>query len=253
MTSEEKFPEEKIKLVMGRKRLLFWISADIMNANEKTILWGDAMKLSKLAAGLFAALGTVLLVGSVAMCMIGQAEPSQSIQPPEDAKRCAQEVLDAIDDGDLNGAGRCLYGQPELGLEREPETAAGRRLWNAYRDSLFVEAADGCYTKGYEIFRDAAVTALDIPGVLERQSSRAAALLKEKLEQAEDPAQLLTEDGSVPEVLREDMLTQALTEVLTEQEPTVTRKVTLKLVNQGGQWWVVPDAALLEVLSGGLD
>ena len=57
----------------------------------------------------------------------------------------------------------------------------------------------------------------------------------------------------MPEALPEDMLTQALTEVLTEQEPTVTRKVTLKLVNQDGQWWVVPDAALLEVLSGGLD
>ena len=49
------------------------------------------------------------------------------------------------------------------------------------------------------------------------------------------------------------MLAQALAEVLAEKEPTVTREVTLKLVDQDGQWWAVPDKALLEVLSGGLD
>ena len=211
------------------------------------------MKLSKLAAGLFAALGTVLLIGSVVLCLIAQGGSDQTVPPPEAAKRCAQEALDAVGSGDLAEVSKYLYGQPSLGMDREPETAEGKQLWDAYRDSICVESVEDCYGKDDEFFQKAVITALDIPGVLKQCRSRAAGLLQQRLEEAEDPAQLLEEDGSVPESLRKEMLAQALAEVLAEKEPTVTREVTLKLVDQDGQWWAVPDKALLEVLSGGLD
>ena len=44
---------------------------------------------------------------------------------------------------------------------------------------------------------------------------------------------------------------QALTaEALAEPE-TMTAQITFQLIEQDGQWWVLPDQALLDVLSGG--
>ena len=58
--------------------------------------------------------------------------------------------------------------------------------------------------------------------------------------------------GSLPlsQALRlsDDRVLQALAE-----GKTVTRDVKVKLVSRDGSWWVVPDQALLAVLSGGLD
>ena len=210
------------------------------------------MKLSKLAAGLFAAVGTVLLIGSIVLCFVGLNRPSEGIQPPEAAQNCADAVLEAIDSGDFSGAAERFYGQPALGLDREPATAAGKQLWNAYRDSAAVETAGSCYVAGTEICQDAAVTTIDLSAVAAQLDSRAAALLSQMLAEAEDPAQLLGENREIPQNLKDQTLTQALTEALAAPD-TVTRQVTLKLVQQDGQWWALPDAALLDVLSGGLN
>lgn len=210
------------------------------------------MKLSKLASAVFAVLGTVLLVGSIGLCMVSWSRPVSGIQPPEGAEECARAVLEVLDNGDFFAAAEYFAGQPELGLDQEPATPGGKQLWDAYRASVVVEAADGCYSSGTEIYQDAAVTAMDLTAVMAQLNSRAAELLKQRLEAAEDPAAILGEAGEVSQQLRDEVRTQALTEALADRAKTVTRNVTLKLVQQDGQWWVLPDAALLEVLSAGL-
>lgn len=210
------------------------------------------MKISKLAALAFAAVGTVLLVGSIVLCFVGLNQPSKGIQPPEEAAACADGVLEAVGSGDFDRAAKLLYGQPELGLDREPASAAGQQLWQAYRGSVSVTSEAGCYSEGSEIYRTAEITAMDVSAVMSQLGSRAAELLRNKLEEAEDPAGLLDESGQVPQSMKEELLTQALRELLAESPQTVTRQVTLKLVQQDGQWRAVPDQALLDLLSGGL-
>ena len=210
------------------------------------------MKLSKLASAVFAVMGTVLLVGSIGLCMVSWSRPFAGIQPPDGAKDCAQAVLEALDSGDFSAAAQRFSGQPDLGLDREPAAAEGKQLWDAYRASVVVETADGCYSTGTEIYQDAAVTAMDLTAVMAQLNSRAAELLKQKLEEAEDPNAILGEAGEVPQQLRDEVRTQALTEALNGSAKTVTRNITLKLVQQDGRWWAVPDTALLEVLSAGL-
>ena len=41
-----------------------------------------------------------------------------------------------------------------------------------------------------------------------------------------------------------------MTQALSEDAQTVTRDVTLGLIYQDGAWWVVPDQALLKIISG---
>ena len=45
-------------------------------------------------------------------------------------------------------------------------------------------------------------------------------------------------------------MSDAVTQALAEDAQTVTRNVTLSLIYQDGAWWVVPDQALLQTISG---
>lgn len=210
------------------------------------------MKVSKLASGLFAVLGSVLLIGSVVLCFWGMGTPGKGIQRPEEANRCAESLVNALNSGDLAGAAELLYGQPDLELDREPEAEEGKQLWQAYCGSISAEVKDGCYTEGSEIFWSGTVTAMDLSKTVEDLDSRAADILKQKLESTEDPAQLLEENGDVPQEMAREIAGTALAQALAE-EKTVTREVKVKLVSRDGSWWVVPDQALMAVLSGGLD
>lgn len=210
------------------------------------------MKISKVAAAVFATVGTVLLLGSLVLCFVGLNRPSEAIQPPEEAEACAASLLEAVENGDFDRAAKLLYGAPELGLDREPATAEGKQLWQAYVNSISVTSGAGCYSEGSEVFRTAEITAMDISAVMSQLDSRASELLSKKLEEAEDPTQLLSESGEVPQSLKEEVLAQAFSALLEENTQTVTRQVTLKLVQQDGQWRAVPDKALLDILSGGL-
>jgi hypothetical protein len=50
--------------------------------------------------------------------------------------------------------------------------------------------------------------------------------------------------------LVDEVLEEAIQQLLSREEELVTREVTLKLVNRDGHWWVVPHQNLLQILSG---
>ena len=209
------------------------------------------MRISKLASAVFAVAGTVLLIGSVVMSFVALGRPATAVEPTREANDVAQSVLSALDHGDLSKVGTYFYGAPALGLDREPATAEGKQIWNAYRDSITVTADEGCCAEGTTIYQTAQVTALDISEALSRLDEEAAALLNQKVETAEDPAVLLDEGGDVPHTLKDELRGQALTQALADAK-TVTTRITFQLMEQDGQWWVLPDQAMLDVLSGGL-
>ena len=209
------------------------------------------MKISKLASGLFAALGSVLLAGSIVTSFAALSKPAKAVKPTQEANACAQSVLRALDDGDLSKVEEYFYGKPTLGLEREPATAEGKQIWNAYRDSIAVTTDGYCYGEGTNIYQTAKVTAMDITGTLSQWDKGAGELLKQKIDAAEDPAVLLDEGGDVPQTLKDELRGQALTQALADAK-TVTTQITFQLIEKDGQWWAVPDQAMLDVLSGGL-
>lgn len=210
------------------------------------------MKLRKIAAGLLAVAGSLLLAGSVVACLRAVNQPAASAPQTDGVRDFALEFLDTLDKGDLAGVEKCLYGAPDLGLTKEPATDAGKQLWQAYRDSITVDYSADCYSEGTNIYQSAKVTALDLSAAMGKLNSTAAEILKNTLETAEDPTALLNEDGTIPDTLRQQALSQALTQVLSEGT-TVTREMNVRLVKQDGQWWAVPDGALLAVLSAGLN
>ena len=76
------------------------------------------------------------------------------------------------------------------------------------------------------------------------------ALLEAKAAAAEDKTEIYNEDNSYRNELVDQALNDAVTQALSEDAQTVTRDVTLGLIYQDGAWWVVPDQALLQIISG---
>lgn len=210
------------------------------------------MRVSKLASVLFAVLGTVLLVGAIVCCFWALGRPDKAIEPAEAADVCARSVLSALDCGDFAAVERQLYGKPSLGFDREPATAEGKLLWDAYRDSIVVTADEACYAVGTDIFQTAQITALDIEQTLSELDRRAQVRLQQELEAQEDPFALLEENGQIPQALKDSIRMQALQDVLAQPVKGNTQ-ISFQLIEKDGRWWVLPDSAMMDVLSGGIN
>lgn len=210
------------------------------------------MKAARLIAAVFAAVGLVLMVGTVVLCLISLDAPAQMLGMPKTAMARSEEMMDALVEGDFASAAGVMYGQPDPGVDHVPDDPLNALVWDAFSSSISYEFTGVCYAEGSAIFRDASVTALDIPSVTEAIQLRADALMAERKKSAQTEEETQQETESSPEALAEQVMQEAVLQVLAEDTGLVTRTVTLKLIYRNGQWWVVPDQALLQAISGGV-
>ena len=207
------------------------------------------MKMSKFFAGVFGVLGVLLMTGTVMLCLMPRNAQPRMLESPEAASAQAQRMMDALCAGDYDTAGSCMYGQPDLGAG-EPEDEVSRLLWDAFTDSLSYEFTGVCSVTDAGLTRKAAVTALDVTKVTQSVPQRARALLEQQAEAAASPAEIYDEHNAYREELVNQALLDAAKQALDESAETVTRDVTLNLIYRDGAWWVVPDQALLQIISG---
>ena len=208
------------------------------------------MKIARFFAVIFAVLGFLLLIGSIGLCMLNLNSPVRILELPQEAVETSDAFAQALQAGDLTAAAQYVYGQPDLGAEgtpADPETAA---VWNAFLNSISFEYTGKCQAADTGLTRTASVTVLEISGVTEKLPERAQSLVNQKIASAGDLSEVYDESGSFREELVTQILQQALQQCLTQDAATVTREVTVKLINRDGKWWVVPDQALLQILSG---
>lgn len=210
------------------------------------------MKIARFFSVIFAALGSVLLVGTLVLCLTSLNKPVKLTDIPREAEERVEEMMRLLEAGDLSAAAKLMYGQPELGAKTAPEGELAALVWDAFLGSISYEFKGECYAADAGIYQDAAITVMDIPGVTQDLQLRAHALLTAKVEAAEDMAELYDEENNFRKELVEQVLQQAVEEAVAQNTKTVTRDVTLTLIQKDGQWWVVPDEALLQAISGGI-
>lgn len=210
------------------------------------------MKIAKFFAGIFGSLGTVLLVGSIGLCLFSLNAPVRMEEVPEAAVACAEAFGTAVEEKNFDAAQNMIYGQPELGLAGAPEDELIRMAWDLLQQNLEFTWSGDCYLKDAVLYRDASVRYMEAASITDNLPVRAHALLTQQVEAATDMEQLYDENGEFREDLIQGVMKTALTQALLEDVKSVTTKVTVQLVHRDGQWWIVPDAALLTALSGGL-
>ncbi len=208
------------------------------------------MKIARFFSVIFAVLGFLLLIGSMGLCLVSRNAPIRILEMPQEAVEISESFAQALNDGDLTAAAQLIYGQPDLGAEgapADPETAA---VWNAFLDSICLEYSGKCHAEDSGLSRTGSLEMLDIAAVTEKLPERAQSLVNRKIASAESLTEIYDESGSFRKELVEEILQQALQQSLTQDARTVTREITVKLIHRDGKWWVVPDQALLQALSG---
>lgn len=210
------------------------------------------MKIAKFFAGIFGAIGTVLLVGSIGLCLLSLNAPVRMSEMPAGAVACSEQLAEAISQKDYAALEDCIYGQPQLGLSGTPEDELARMVWELVRLNLEFAWQGDCYLEDTVLCRDATVRYLDAASVTQKLQTRAHTLLTQRVEAATDMAELYDESGEFRQDLMDEVLKAALTQACLEDVKSVTAEVTVQLVNRDGQWWAVPDGPLLTALSGGL-
>lgn len=210
------------------------------------------MKIAKFFAVIFAVAGTLLMLGTVVLCLTSLDAPVRTGEIPAAARACSEKLMEAVAAGDYETAGNCLYGQPDLGAASSPADPVGALVWEGFLSSISYEFQGDCYVTDTGFARNATVTTLDIPSVTEAFKQRSQDLLAEQTAAATEPAELYGENGQFKDELITQVLRQAAQETLSAAPQTVTYEVTLHLIRRDGQWWAVPDQALLKAISGGV-
>lgn len=208
------------------------------------------MTIRKFVSCIFAVLGTVLLVFSIGLCLLSLDAPVRMAAVPEGAQVCAETFREAVNRGDLAAASGLIYGQPDLGVEAQPATQQGALVWEAYTGSLAGEFAGDFYADQSGLARKLQLTALDVSALMENLAQYAQDSLTAKINAAEALTEIYDENNNYRESLVEQVLQEALQRAMNQDMATVTREVTIKLIYRDGNWWIQPDQALLQALSG---
>lgn len=174
------------------------------------------------------------------------------IEPPQAAITEAQTMLNALCAGDYAGVEAHLRGNPSLGLDRPAADEAGILIWQAFEDSLSYEFTGDCYATDSGLARDVVFTYLDMDSVTENLGQRSRLLLEQRIAEAEDVSEIYDENNEYREDFVMAALHDAVEDAIAEDGRTVTTRITLNLIYEDGQWWVLPEKPLLDVISGGI-
>lgn len=208
------------------------------------------MKVARFFAAIFAVLGCLLLVGSIGWCLLSLNAPVRVLEMPQGAVDCSDAFAQALNAGDLTEAAQMIYGQPDLGAEGTSADLETAQVWAAFLESISFEFTGKCYAAENGFARDASITVLDTASVTQKLPERTQALVNQRIKSAETLEEIYDEDGRFREELVTQILQEALHQSLTQDTHTVTRELTIKIINRDGAWWVVPDQALLQAITG---
>lgn len=209
------------------------------------------MKNAKLLSTVFALLGAILIVGTVALSFLSLNAPAQLVTVSEDAQQCTQDFMEALCQKDLTAAGDLMLGQSSLDANLEPSSELGSLLWDAYRDSLSYEFTGECYATDTGLARNVKITALDIPAVMATLKERSDTLLAQAVE-ASSSEEVYDKKSTYREDFVMEVLLDGATAILAESYASTSWEIPLNLIYQNGQWWILPDQALMNVISGGM-
>ena len=209
------------------------------------------MKIARFFAWIFAGLGTLLLLGSVGLCLFSLKAQPRVTELPQGAVLCSERLSDAVNSRDYAALESCISGQPKLGLTGVPEEELSAMVWELAQLNLQFSWQGDCYVRDASFCRDASVTYMDVSSILENLPARAHALLSQRVEAAETMEELYDDQGDFRKALVDEVMKAALAQCCMEDVKNVTVNVTVELVCRDGQWWAVPDKQLLTALSGG--
>ena len=209
------------------------------------------MKFAKFLSIFFAVIAVALIVATAMGYVRFHREPPMIQTPVEEAEIRTELLMEAICRGDYAAAAESLYGKPELQWNQESASELGELLWQEYSSSMSYAFSGPCYVTPSGIFRDVTVTVLDIPVLGPKIQERFELLMAPYLEEARYDSEAFDENGVLRQDFAVSVLRRAAEHILYHYtNDCASYQITLELVFENGQWWVVPQRTLIDIVAG---
>ena len=175
--------------------------------------------------------------------------PPVLLRESPEARETAQAMLDALCQGDLEAVSRHLSGTPAL---TQPGNGgeASRRIWQAYVDSMTYRFTGPLYGTSQGPAIDVQVDALDVTALTDRIQALVPGLLRRHIAQAKDISEIYDSGNGYRQDLVDQVLLEAIDAALKESPAACRTELTLTLRYQAKDWYVLPDNALILLISG---
>lgn len=198
----------------------------------------------------FSALGLLSMLVAVAAISWGlQAEPV-ILQEPEMARQCAEGFVNAVNAGDLTAAAEFFPEPATLGAVAADADPVVALVWDAHCAQLGAKAVSGLYTTSKGLSMDLELTSMVVDSTMEEIGALSVKQMQACIANASDMAEVYDDNGQFHPELVDDMLQQTARELLAQELPVETASITIHLTQIDGSWKIVPDTALINILSG---
>ena len=208
--------------------------------------------IKKLLSVIFAMVGIAAAAAAIYLALNNRTADPVLLLPPEEAEQQVTGLMDAVCSGDYAAASTYLQGQPGLGVDRDATDEVGVLIWEAFCDSMSYELVGDCYATAEGLAQNVTLTCMDVTSVTDVLRERSQAMLQQRVDEAEYMDEVFDEDHQYREDFVMDVLYDAACKALEEDATTMTTELTLNLIYQDGQWWIIADRVLLDAISGGI-
>lgn len=203
-------------------------------------------------SALFGLMGICAAAFGIYLALNNRDTGPQLVEQPEAARVRIQTMMDALVEGDYDTVSACLYGQPNLGLDRAAEGDVGQLFWDALAASFSWEQKSDFHATDSGVALDISICALDLNAVTANLRQRSQVLLEERVAQAKDASEIYDENNDYRESFVMGVLYDAAQDALEQDIRYTSWDLTLNLIYENGQWWIMPEQALLVAISGGI-
>lgn len=203
-------------------------------------------------SGLFGLLALAAAVAGIYLAVSNRNASPILAKQPEAAGIRVQTMLDALCAGEYDTVSGCLYGTPDLGMNAQAADPVGQLFWDALGESFHYEIPGDFHATDSGVSLDVTISALDVGAATANLRERAQRLLEQRIAEAEDPSEIYDANNEYREDFVMNALYDAAVAALAEDAADITWDLTLNLIYENGQWWILPEPEVLKALSGGI-
>ena len=206
------------------------------------------MKIVRILLGVLSA---VIMTASVWLAIHCRNNLPVLAAEPAEASARVQVLMDALCDGAFSDVESLLYGQPDLGLDKAADGLVGRMLWDAYVDSLDYKLIGDLHATPTGLVQNVKVISIETTSATKKLGQRVEQLLQKRVAEAESVSEIYDEGNAYKQSFIDEIMEDATRQALEEDVCYTYQILPIQLIYREGQWWILPDQALANVVCGG--
>ena len=186
------------------------------------------------------------------LCLLASSLGILYAKPKGDPQQTVSAFFQSLSSGDYDSAYSYISGYSSLGLENTPSDTVSKTVYDALKASYSFTLSGECSVEKLSATQAIQLSYLNLPSLREDVSTKCLEKLGSIVMERKKTEVYDENDKFLPSVTAE-AFEFAVNEVLNSAEKyCVTENINIKLEYKDGSWFIVPDTALINAISGGV-